>query len=292
MKNTELKASNTRRPLPGAHSPARGAVLAVALAIAAPQALAEDWKFSVTPYLWLPSLSGDSIFEFPDNGSRLALDISSKDILSNLDFALLVAADARKGRLSVFSDLIFMDLGNEKSAIKSVDFSSGGGAFGATAGSVNGTAKTSVSAMVLTAGVGLNVGSNPAGSTDLFVGARYADLNVDVDWTLSASVSGPGAGQTFPATGSVDASDSVLDALVGIRGRASLGGNWFMPYYADVGAGDSDLTWQALVGVGYAYRWGDVVLAYRYLDYDFGKPVASLENLSLSGVALGAVFHF
>jgi hypothetical protein len=34
---------------------------------------------------------------------------------------------------------------------------------------------------------------------------------------------------------------------------------WFAPFYLDVGTGATKLTWQGFAGVGYAYRWGDVV---------------------------------
>ena len=79
-----------------------------------------------------------------------------------------------------------------------------------------------------------------------------------------------------------------LDAIVGLRGRRNIGGEqWFVTYYADVGAGDSDLTWQANVGAGYAFGWGDVVLAYRYLDYDEGRHLGALGQMLRQGVESG-----
>lgn len=58
-----------------------------------------------------------------------------------------------------------------------------------------------------------------------------------------------------------------------------------------MGTGGSDLTWQALAGVGYAFKWGDVLLAYRYLDYDFDSDFM-LKDMNISGSALGAKFYF
>jgi hypothetical protein len=51
-----------------------------------------------------------------------------------------------------------------------------------------------------------------------------------------------------------------------------------MPYYLDVGTGSSNWTWQALLGVGYAFDWGDVNLSDpQPLAYDFnGKNDADL----------------
>jgi len=82
------------------------------------------------------------------------------------------------------------------------------------------------------------------------------------------------------------------DGVVGFRGSARLGaGNWFVPYYLDAGAGTSKFTWQAVVGVGYSFGWGDLLLVYRYLSFEQGddQPVQRLE---FAGPALGATFHF
>jgi hypothetical protein len=48
-----------------------------------------------------------------------------------------------------------------------------------------------------------------------------------------------------------------------------------VPYYLDVGTGESDFTWQAMTGLGYSWKSVDVNAAWRYLDYDVGdsKPL-------------------
>ena len=64
-----------------------------------------------------------------------------------------------------------------------------------------------------------------------------------------------------------------------------------MPYYADVGAGDADLTWQAMVGVTYNWNWGGVSLVYRHLSYDMDGDKL-LQDVAVSGPALGLTFRF
>ena len=63
----------------------------------------------------------------------------------------------------------------------------------------------------------------------------------------------------------------------------------FLPLYAGVGTGDTDLTWQVFGGVGYAFDWGEASLTYRYLAYDQGsdKP---LKNIGFGGPKLGVAF--
>lgn len=86
-------------------------------------------------------------------------------------------------------------------------------------------------------------------------------------------------------------SGDVWDTIVGLRGNISLGPRRFVPWGANIGAGDSDLTWQAMAGVGYkAASCVDVVLTYRYLKWELDGEL--IDELSFSGPLLGAVFRF
>ena len=64
-----------------------------------------------------------------------------------------------------------------------------------------------------------------------------------------------------------------------------------MPWGANIGAGDSDLTWQAMAGVGFkASSWADIALTYRYLKWELdGKAVDDFEFL---GASVGRHFSF
>jgi len=55
-------------------------------------------------------------------------------------------------------------------------------------------------------------------------------------------------------SGSRKASFKNWNGVVGVKGRFSFGANreWFFPYYADVGASQSELTYQLMAGIGYA----------------------------------------
>ena len=94
-------------------------------------------------------------------------------------------------------------------------------------------------------------------------------------------------------SGVAEVSATNWDAIIGVRGRARFGNDlrWFVPYYADVGGGDSKLTWQVILGAGYSFSWGDVLVAWRYLDYEFdsGQPV---QSLTFNGLAAGVSFRF
>ena len=144
-------------------------------------------------------------------------------------------------------------------------------------------AKIQLRAWILTFAGTYNVFENEKVSLDLMAGARYFWLNVILDLNLGIL--------NTSRQKRVDESDSVWDAIVGFRGKIKLDDKWFMPYQADIGGGQPQLTWQAFLGVGYNYKWGEVVLGYRYLDYNF-KSDWLVEDLNLGGPLLGAKFHF
>jgi hypothetical protein len=80
--------------------------------------------------------------------------------------------------------------------------------------------------------------------------------------------------------------------VIGITGRMRVGdgGRWLMHYYLDLGTGNSKLTWQGLVGIGYTFNWGSLVASWRYIDYEF-KSGQVVESLKFSGPAVGLVFR-
>lgn len=91
--------------------------------------------------------------------------------------------------------------------------------------------------------------------------------------------------------GNFSESDTSWDAVVGVRGDVVLADRWSLTYYADIGAGQSDLTWQVLAAVNYQINNFDIVLGYRYLDWEF-DDFGSFDNLNISGPFLGAKVKF
>ena len=59
---------------------------------------------------------------------------------------------------------------------------------------------------------------------------------------------------------------------------------------ADLGGGNTKFTWQAIAGIGYSFTWGDILVAWRYLDHEFksGEPV---QTLTFNGVGAGVIFN-
>ncbi len=247
----------------------------------------EGWSFSLTPYLWLPNINGQLKYAIPPGGgARPEVDTGPNNYLENLSLALMLAGEARKGKWSAFTVLIYLDFDSEKSAVKAVNF---GGDRVSTA--LNSSTRSSLTGVAWTFGGGYTVVEGPKHRLDLLGGVRYFGLKASSDWQLGAEINGPN-GQTLARAGSISQREDLWDVILGVRGHWKLGdGAWFVPYYLDAGTGSSVLTAQALAGVGYAFKWGEIVATYRYVLYDMGDDKL-LQDIRFAGPAVGATFRF
>ncbi len=118
-------------------------------------------------------------------------------------------------------------------------------------------------------------------TVDVLVGARYLDAESTL--TLSLGAAGPRP--------SASDSASVRDGVIGVKGGVNITPKWYLPYYLDVGTGQSDLTWQALGGIGYRFKWVNLVLAYRHIQWNF-KSDSAFKDMSFSGPAIGVTFRW
>ena len=79
--------------------------------------------------------------------------------------------------------------------------------------------------------------------------------------------------------------------VAGVRGTIKLSERWYIPYYADIGTGDPDLTWQVYAGIGYRFSNFDLIVGYRYLDWDL-ESTSSISRITINGPVFGAKFIF
>jgi len=268
------------------------AAMAVAIlsapAHAQPVAPANQWTFSITPYLWLPNINGTLKYSVPP-GTAGSPDVEAgpNNYLQNLQAVIMLSGEARSDRWSVFTDIIYLSFADEKSSVKSVNF---GGNF--VSSSLNVATTSSLRGTAWTLGTGYAVQTGQALMLNIFGGLRYMGLQASTNWQLATTITGPGGGQTFPRTGSISEGTDLWDGIIGVKGRLLLGsGHWSIPYYLDVGAGSSNLTWQGMLGVAYSFKWGGVTLAYRDLYYD-QKDDELVQNLRFSGPVLGVTIRF
>jgi hypothetical protein len=264
-----------------------------ALALCGPSSVAAEppgsqWTFSITPYLWLPNVDGTLKYSIPPgSGGSPEVQVGPNDYLENLKFAMMLSGEVRKDRWAVFTDVIYLDFASEKGAVKSINF--GGDQVSSSA---NVSTDSTLKAGAWTLGAGYAVLPGRPVEMDFFGGVRYLGLHTSTDWQLTTTVTGPNAGQTFPRTGSISERADLWDGLVGFKGRVWLGrSNWSIPYYFDIGAGSSQLTWQGMLGVAYSFKLVTLTLAYRHLYYDM-KDDKLIQDMRFSGPAFGVGFRW
>jgi hypothetical protein len=262
------------------------AILSVSAWLAPTSVLADSddsWEFGASIYGWFPDMSGQTAFSPGGDSADFTIEIG--DILDNLEFTFQGSFDARKGRIGLFTDVIYMKVGNDASNYRE----------GTIDGSeipvdVTVAVDFDMESWIWTTAGYYRAVQQPRHTLDLLGGARYIDVEQSLAWDVSGNLDNnplPGR-QGKPKTGLDN-----WDAIIGLRGKLAFGndGRWFLPYYADMGTGNSDFTWQAATGLGYSFGWGEIAGVYRYLSYDLasGTPIADMQ---FSGPAIGATFRW
>lgn len=257
-----------------------GATL-LAAGSAAAQSQSDELRFRATIYGWFPGLSGTT--EFPSGSGGPSIDVNAKDILENLKMAFMGTLELQSGKWGGFVDWVYADIGADKSATREFAIRGQTLPLGLTA-----NLSLDVKTNIVTLAGTYSFIESPSYSTGMVFGARMLNMDQTLNWAFNGT--GP---LGIARSGTADISMTNWDAIVGVRGRARFGAEnrWFVPYYGDIGTGNSKVTWQAIVGVGYSFGWGDVIAAWRYLDYEFksGDPI---QSITFNGVAVGVSFKF
>jgi hypothetical protein len=275
-----------------------GSIAIIALFLLSSFAYAENpdlndmWTFSLKPYLWLPNVNGTLRYEIPPgSGGGPTVDVGNY-ILQNLTFAMMATGEVHKGDWAILTDIVYLDVNSQNSKVDSVNFALGRqGRIPVTASADLGTT-SNLSGNLLELAGAYTVARTNKSSMDILAGIRYLSIKVSTDWQLTADIAGPASGQSFVRSGTISQTVYLFDGIVGVRGSLGLGnGMWAIPYYLDIGTGNSALTWQALTGIEYRFHWGEVQLSYRYLYYNM-RDDELLEGISFAGPGIGVNFRF
>ena len=262
---------------------ATAAVMAAGLPIGAAAQGAERWEFAASINGWLASIDGQATFPPSQGGSHVAVDI--KDILDNLHFVFMTSVEARKGPWGLFGDLVYMDIGAGRTDTRS--FAIGGRPIPAD---VSADTHLDMRGTIVTVAGTYRMLAAPDSQLDVLGGVRMLDVRNRLKWDLRGNV-GPIA---LPdRSGEVSQEFRNVDAVVGVKGRQYFGAErkWFAPYYLDIGTGDSDFTFQAMAGVGYTFKWGETLAAWRYMGTNF-KSGEAFEDLNFNGPMVSLVMRF
>jgi opacity protein-like surface antigen len=257
------------------------ALAVLAANLAAPAAAADlangaatvGWQFEVTPYVWLPTIGGTFRGDAAGGGST-DFEVKPGSYLKGFESGIAVTGEVRKGRVFVYSDLMYLRLGSENSTVIGVD-----------PGLVLDTSFNFKMAMWSIVG-GYAVATGDWGRVDAFAGARMAGTDFTGSFDLSFKPAASGR-----STNSFAGSETIWNGIVGTKGRIQLNRAWFLPFYADFGTGDSNFTYQLAAGIGYQTGWLGVSAGWRTLvmNQAADEPV---DTLTLKGPVLSFNMNF
>ena len=172
--------------------------------------------------------------------------------------------EAHNGRWGAFTDFIYLDFGGDKSQTRKFTIGDSGLPVGTTA-----DLDWNLEGHLVDRGRAVSVRLQPglhARCPRRCALARHSRAPAaGASPATSARCLRPAApAATRPTT-------TLLDGIVGLRGRCDArreGSPWSVPFYVDIGTGDSKRTWQAAAGIRYAFQWGEVSALWRVLDYE------------------------
>ena len=290
--STKLEAAD----LQSAEGEAFGAPMAAA---------ASGWQFRVTPYVWIPGVSGDvtvrghpvdidvNVFDLFDSGSS-GVDLNS--------FAALMGyLEASRGPLSVYGDVIWGKFGLSGDAVAQR----------------NPTANLSLSAganagldyetTVVESGAAYEVanwsGAHSSTALDLLGGARYWNEELDLSLAVTGAVDFDRLGLKKSGSRAVARSGTIdwVDPFVGMRIRHELAPGQELQFLGDVGGFGvgSDFSWQLFAGYSFDFSFWQSTLhglvGYRALAVDYSEGSGRNENsvdLVLHGPVAGLSFRW
>ncbi len=247
----------------------RRALIAATLffAVAAMPAHASEWRVAITPYGWLPGVTGNVSTPLPNAGSRTST-LAAADVVTGIDaLPIMFAGEVGYGRFSLMGDFMYAVI-RQNIVTRDVFYSGGHARIGTMFGTVL---------------AAYRVLDTPEHRLQIAAGLRA--WNVDTKLSLN-----PGR-----HSGRIDrTSTSWVDPILALRYSGRFTERWGASLYADVGGFDtgSRLTWQVIGSVDYAWSQNTTLRAgWRYLTFERGANAVSLD-LSMHGPFFGATFRF
>lgn len=228
-------------------------LLLIAAPVSAEEKSAGETEFGFEAYLWAATVRADTVTGDP-------VLITFGDILKNLDLAAMLRGSVQKDRLFGVADMLYMNIGDSQR--HDGDF---------LGQPVEGKLDVGLEAWVVNLIGGYELVDNGRDTFGLAAGARYLKLTLDTTIKLDENKKKESFG------------DSVWDGIVAFRGTHHFPDGHYFNYYADVGAGDSKLTWQAVADFAYDYKKFTGKIGYRYLKWNLKNDAEALDNLNLHG---------
>ena len=238
--------------------------------------VSDDWRFSGAISAWAPaSWTTTSVGRLTKSS-----ETSISDNISSAGSMAMLTGEAHKGNWGLMADLVYWQMGGN-----------GAGYIPHTRDSVYAGANGKMTQTMLTVAGTYTAYNSPALYLDGLAGARYITSTTTINSSDEIFVDGS---VVHSSSASRSFTNQTTDPVIGFKGRARISNtSWFVPFYADAGKGPggNNTTWQTSLGVGNAYSWGDITLAYRAMYFDLKSQMGVTKYLN-AGPQLSATMNF
>jgi len=240
----------------------------------------DNWRFSGTISGWTPaSWTTTTVGNLSKTG-----DTSISDNLNSSGAVAFFTAEAHKGNWGAMADLVYWQLSGSDS------FSKSKYVHGNDRTLYGGSNAQQTQTMLTLAGTYTGYRSENL-YVDGLAGIRYISSTITIQANTQYSVNG---NTRLDVSRYPSYTNQTTDPVIGFKGRARIyNSSWFVPFYVDggKGPGSNNTTWQALLGVGDAFSWGDITLAYRAMGFDL-KSNSGVTKYTNAGPQLSATINF
>jgi hypothetical protein len=228
------------------------------LLIASASAHAE-WNFEITPYLW----GIDT--ELNTNIDDVSGELEFNDLIDKLDFAAQVRFEASTDNWGILVDATNLQLSDQQV--------------------IDTTQVDTDTELWLGEVAGLwAIGNEETTRIEILLGARVISLDLDLE--LQAIAPAP------PSLSEHNVSETLVDGMIGLRHQQLLGERWSVVGRGDVATGDTKLTWNVSLLIGYRLGPGAIRFGYRYMHIDFDNDGPLDTEMTIQGPELGYSFRF
>lgn len=217
----------------------------------------EKWNYTAAFYMWMPGVDGT----VGALGRTVDAEASFTDLISNTKFGVMTGLLARKGRLSITGDFIYVRLGTDEQLPPF---------------------KVDVEIIpTMLEGTG---GYEIANNFDVYGGIRFYSVENNITFN-------------GPLTVEVDATKRWVDPIVGLRFSPELSKHFSVLAKADVGGfgAGSDLSWQLQAyGMWHVTEKSSIAFGYRVLDIDYKEESGNQFSLDMQikGPSVEFVYKF
>ncbi len=208
-------------------------------------AVADDWTFSVEPYVLAANIAGDASI---GRVTGVEVDVDFSDILETLDMGAMIHFEAHSANGWGFAiDYGFMDLSDD--------------IFGERGGIVDARVRQGTLEGLL-----IRQSGNPTSGLEYFAGFRWWDNDIDI--AVDPAI--------LPGTIQTKVGASWIDLLVGARWTRDISDRWQMQLRGDIGGFGIESDFTSALTASFLYRFSPMFsldLQYKalWVDYEEGK---------------------